>query len=75
MSTFDFSTLYTRTLPNKLIKEKLTNLIEQNDNREDSLYLVCNKTLLNNLNDMIYGHVRELVTLFTIFCIIYTKQK
>ena len=36
-----FSTLYT-TLPHNLMKEKLTELIEQIFNREGSLYLVCN---------------------------------
>ena len=41
LSTYDFSTLYT-TLPHNLIKEKLTELIEQIFNREGSLYLVCN---------------------------------
>ena len=41
MSTYDFSTLYT-TLPHNLIKEKLTELIEQAFNREGSLYLACN---------------------------------
>ena len=38
--TYDFSTLYT-TLPHNLIKEKLTELIEQIFNREGSLYLAC----------------------------------
>ena len=41
MFTYDFSTLYT-TLPHNLIKEKLTELIEQTFNREGSLYLACN---------------------------------
>ena len=41
MSIYDFSTLYT-TLPHNLIKEKLTELIEQAFNREGSLYLTCN---------------------------------
>ena len=41
LSTFDFSTLYT-TLPHNLIKEKLTELIEQTFNREGLLYLACN---------------------------------
>ena len=41
LSTCDFSTLYT-TLPHNLIKEKLTELIEQTFNREGSLYLACN---------------------------------
>ena len=36
-----FSTVYT-TLPHNLIKEKLTELIEQTFNREGSLYLACN---------------------------------
>ena len=41
LSPYDFSTLYT-TLPHNLIKEKLTELIEQTFNREGSLYLACN---------------------------------
>ena len=41
LSTYDFSTLNT-TLPHNLIKEKLTELIEQTFNREGSLYLACN---------------------------------
>ena len=41
LSTYDFSTLYT-TLPHNLIKEILTELIEQTFNREGSLYLACN---------------------------------
>ena len=41
LSTYDFSTFYT-TLPHNLIKEKLTELIEQAFNREGSLYLACN---------------------------------
>ena len=40
-STYDFSTLYI-TLHYNLIKEKLTELIEQTFNREGSLYLACN---------------------------------
>ena len=41
LSTYEFSTLYT-TLPHNLIKEKITELIEQTFNREGSLYLACN---------------------------------
>ena len=41
LSTYDFYILYT-TLPHNLIKEKLTELIEQTFNREGSLYLACN---------------------------------
>ena len=41
LSTYDFSTLYT-TLSHNLIKEKLTELIEQTFKREGSLYLACN---------------------------------
>ena len=41
LSTYDFSTLYT-TLPHKLTKKKLTELIEQTFNRDGSLYLACN---------------------------------
>ena len=41
LSAYDFSTLYT-TLSYNLIKEKLTELIEQTFNREGSLYLAGN---------------------------------
>ena len=41
LSTYNFSTLYT-ILPHNLIKNKLTELIEQTFNREGSLYLACN---------------------------------
>ena len=41
LSTYDFFPLYT-TLPHNLIKEKLTELIEQTFNREGSVYLACN---------------------------------
>ena len=74
LSTYDFSTLYT-TLPHELIKEKLTELIEQTINREGSLYLACiDKNaflLLNNLNDINYGHVRKCVMLSIIFWTMY----
>ena len=64
LSTSDFFTLYT-TLPHNLIKNKLTELIEQTFNREGSLYLACNDKmpflLLNNLNDINCGHVRKCV--------------
>ena len=40
LSIYDFSTLYT-TLPHNVVKEKLTELIEQTLNREGSLYLAC----------------------------------
>ena len=74
LSTYDFSTLYT-TLPHSLIKEKLTEIIEQTFNREGSLYLACNDKnaflLLNNLNDIIFGHVRKCVMLSIIFWTIY----
>ena len=59
LSTYDFSTLYT-TLPHNLIKEKLTELIEQP------------KLLnLNNLNDINCGHVRKCVMRSIIFWTIY----
>ena len=41
LSTYDFSTLHA-TLPHNLIKEKLTELIEQTFKREGSLYLAFN---------------------------------
>ena len=74
LSTYDFSTLYS-TLPHNLIKEKLTELIEQTFNREGSLYLTCNDKnaflLLNNLNDINCGHVRKCVMRSIIFWTIY----
>ena len=74
LSTYDFSTLYT-TLPHSIIKEKLTELIEQTFNREDSLYLACNDKnalfRLNNLNHINFGHVRKCVMLSIIFWSIY----
>ena len=42
LATYDFSTLYT-TLPHNLIKENLTELIEQTFNRKGSLSLACNE--------------------------------
>ena len=42
VSTYDFSTLYT-TVSHNLIKEELTELIEQTFNREGSHYLACNE--------------------------------
>ena len=42
LSTYDFSTLYT-TLPHKLMKEKLINLIEWTFKREGSPYIACNE--------------------------------
>ena len=41
LSTYDFSFLYT-TLPHKLIKDKVIDLIERTFNREGSPYLACN---------------------------------
>ena len=41
LSTYGFSTLYT-ALPHNLVKEKLTELIEQTFNREVTLNLACN---------------------------------
>ena len=74
LSTYDFSTLYT-TLPHNLIKEKLTELIEQLFNREGSLYLACDDInaflLLNNPNDINCGRVRKCVMLSIIFLTIY----
>ena len=75
LSTYDFSALYT-TLPHNLIKEKLTELIKQTFNREGSLYLACNDNkmpflLLNNLNDINCGHVRNFLMLPIIFWTIY----
>ena len=41
LSTYDFSTLYT-TLPDNVIKQKLTALIESTFQRECSSFLACN---------------------------------
>ena len=49
LSTYDFSTVYT-TLPHKLIKEKLINLIEWTFKREGSPYIACNERPLNLLS-------------------------
>ena len=67
--------LYT-AFSHNLIKEKLTELIEQTFDREDSLYLACNNKkmpflLLNNLNDINCGHVRKCVMRSIIFWTIY----
>ena len=63
---YDFSTLST-TLPKNLIKEKLTELIEQTFNREGSLYLACNDKnaffTFEQLNNINCGHVRKCVML------------
>ena len=49
LSTYDFSTLYT-TLPHRLIKDKLIDLIEHTFSREKALYLACNdQRALNRL--------------------------
>ena len=74
LSTYDFSTLYT-TLPYNLIKDKLTELIEQTFNRgAHFIWLVMIKMpflLLNNLNDINCGHVRKCVMRSIIFRTIY----
>ena len=40
LSTYEFSTIYT-SLPHNLIKDKLTDLIENAFNTEGSTYLAC----------------------------------
>ena len=74
LSLYDLSTLYT-TLRHNLMKEKLTELIEQTFNREGSPYLACNDKnaflLLNNLNNINCGHVRKCVMPSIIFWTIY----
>ena len=74
LSTYDFSTLYT-TLPRNLIKEKLTELIEQTlTERAHFIWLVMIKMpflLLINLNDINCGHVRKCVMRSIIFWTIY----
>ena len=71
LSTYDFSTLY-NTLPHHLIKEKLTELIEQTLTK--SAHFVMRKahfSLLNNLKYITFGHVRKFVMLSIILCTIY----
>ena len=74
LSTYDFSTLYT-TLPHNLIKEKLTELIEQTlTERAHFIWSVMIKMpflLMNNLNDINCGHVRKCVMRSIIFWTIY----
>ena len=82
LSTYDFSTLYT-TLPHNLIKEKLTESIEQTlafNGKIVSEYdqeIPQSQTempfflLLNNQNDINCGHVRKCVMLFIIFLTIF----
>ena len=75
VSTYDFFTLYT-TLPHNLIKEKLTELIEQTFNREAHFIWLVMITvpfllLLNNLNNISYDQVRKWVMLSIIFWTIY----
>ena len=68
LSTYDFSTLYT-TLLHNLIKEKLTELIEQVFNRKCSFYLACTSNDKNAiftsdiLNEINCEHVRKCVML------------
>ena len=72
VSTYHFATLYT-TLSHNLIKEILTELIEQHFNSEGSLYLACNAkcafSLLNNIKKC--GHIRKFVMLSIVFWTIY----
>ena len=74
LSSYDFSTLYT-TLPHNLIKENITEIIEQTFNIEGSLYLACNSQgafpLLNNLKYIICGPTRNCVMLSIIFLTIH----
>ena len=77
MATYDLSTLYT-ALPNNLIKEKLTEFIEQTFKIDGSLYLTCKEkrafSFLNNLKDINCGHVRKSVTLSFIFWTTFLKK-
>ena len=74
LSTYNFFTFYT-TLPHNLIKEKLTELIEQTFNRESSLYLACNDKnaffTSEQPKDINCGHVRKCVMRSIIFWTIY----
>ena len=72
LSTYGFSTLYT-TLPHNLIKEKLTELIEQTFNREGSLYLACNdkNAFFTSKQPKRYKLVRKCVMRSIIFWTIY----
>ena len=61
-STYDFSTLYT-TLPHKLTRNQLVDLIENTFRREEAIYLAAMKnmlfSLLKNIKNMIYGLVKK----------------
>ena len=77
ISTFDFSTLYSKFHHNP-IKENLTELIEQTYNREGSFHWLGMRkvhfSLLNNLKDLNCGHVRKFVTLSIFLRTIYLKE-
>ena len=64
MSTYNFFTLYT-TLPHKIIKDKLIDLIERTCQREGSPYLACNDRnaflLQKNLKNIMHGRVKMYV--------------
>ena len=74
VSIYDFSTLCT-TLPHNLIKEKLTELIEQTEQRPAHFIWLVMKNLIslpNNLKDIIYGHVKQFVTPSITFWTVYS---
>ena len=74
LSTYDFSTLYT-TLPHHLIKEKLTELIEQTlTKRAHFVMRKAHFSLVNNLKYITCGHVRKFAMLSIILCTIYLKD-
>ena len=64
LSAYDFSTLYT-TLPYKLIKDKLIDLIERTFQGEGSPYLARNDRnaflLQKNLKNIMHGRVKMYV--------------
>ena len=70
VSTYDFSTLYT-ILHHYLIKEKLTEIIEQTCNREGPLYFACYEkgTFFTHEQPKIFKlfHVRKFMTPSIIF--------
>ena len=74
LSTYAFSTLFT-TLPHSLIKDKLTDLIDRNFNREGSPYLACNdrnafllqKNLKNIMRGLVYMYVMRKPFYWTTF--------
>ena len=71
LSTYDFSTRYTK-LPHNRIKDKLNTLIEWIFHRDGFFYLACNGrnaffSLPKSIEIILYGHVRQCVKLSSFY--------